>query len=274
MKSTIDFASGIASALFAAGETLVGVAARLLEASGLAPRQAPKSDDDPPPLRALTGGMAARTRSPETRRDDESGAPRPRRRVPLDDGAVPERYDEDRVVVRPRDPCTVHVYWSLSEATRAQRAANADRLLRDAVQIETRASDLDAQSDAASANGGATWIVPLAPLADATYLDLPSPCDAVRVTFGWLEEDGAFVPRVASTWVRMPPAGPAAEEAPRWRQLASPSQEPVEPPPLPSREARDALLRRAQETLMWISSAERPAGHPLETEPSASPERG
>ncbi|MEW6272115.1 MAG: DUF4912 domain-containing protein [Thermodesulfobacteriota bacterium] len=277
VQAAFGVATGALGALFAAGGSLIGVATRLLELAGvISPTPAADDVEEPPSLRALAGGVAVRSRRGDGE-DVEASTPRRRGRgAALDDASLPERYDEDRVVVLPRDPSTVYVYWNLSEASRRRReaaiAAAGTGPLRDALQIELT-TETDAEHAAAGHAGTAAWTVPLAPLAESAYVDLQRRCRAVRAVLGVLGPAGDFLALVASGRTTVPPARPAAEKAPTWRQLAPPGQHAAEPPTLPSRDAREALLRRAQESQMTTSSTGR-LGHAPRGATATAPARG
>lgn len=268
LQALIGVATSVVGALLDAGSGVLGAGARLLEAAGVWRGDASSVDvPEAPTLRALTGGAV------RARRGEADVTERPRNRgwpgSLLDDTDLPESYDEDRVVVLPRDPCAIYVYWNLSRATRQRReqmlTEDPSGVLRDALQVEVE----NGQAVAQGATPRASWTLALAPLAQSAHVALDRPRHAVRVRVGLEAPGGAFSALVGPASAVLPAAAPAEELTPAWRQLAAAEGRAVETPAMPSREAREALLRRAQESIVATSGTGAPGHHVLETDRGA-----
>lgn len=145
------------------------------------------------------------------------GAPAVRPVIDREVGELPRSYGADRLVLLPRDPWWLFVYWEITSATRVDtlrglgdEAEGAREVLRiyDVTFIE-----FDGQ------NAWSWFDVDFAPGAESWYVNVGKPGTAYCAEFGLRTVSGRFVPLMRANTVQTPPAQPAPEAQVRWATL-------------------------------------------------------
>jgi hypothetical protein len=133
-----------------------------------------------------------------------AAAPRPFPRgelLHLDDATAPlkQSYGDDRLVILPRDPWWVWIYWQLSDATLGQARARGGRelVLRVFALHEGGESQLSEHRVPSDARG---W-----------YVNVPKPDTDHRAELGMYTEQGEYLMLLSSNTIQTPPASPSEE---------------------------------------------------------------
>lgn len=145
---------------------------------------------------------------------------------------LPSRYNEDTLVLLPRDPFTLYAYWELREETahRARAASAAGRaVLRvfDVSEIDFNGFNAHRQFDVQVSLDAGNWYVQV-PVAGRTWL----------AEIGFVARDGRFASMRRSNAIALPPDTFAREPAAHFVTIR---------PDVPLRRFQAGLLRKVAE---------------------------
>jgi len=132
----------------------------------------------------------------------------------LDDAALPERYDVDRVHVMARDPRMLFVYWELTERGRAAAlaalpgAARAQGIPRPALRLRGLGDDIAPPPPGAAVSHELVLLVDQD--VSSAYIEWPGGGPRwVRAELG-MASGGVFAAACSSPLAPVPPADPSA----------------------------------------------------------------
>ncbi len=116
-------------------------------------------------------------------------------------GSLPPFYEEDVLVLLPRDPYWLHAYWEISSATlqwlveewKREEWDSSVRQIRVYRHLWEKEGEIETFFD-----------VELPPTAGNWYLEVSQPDYYYHVEFGWKKNDGKFYSLLSSNTVRTP----------------------------------------------------------------------
>jgi hypothetical protein len=113
--------------------------------------------------------------------------------------SLPHFYDEDRLVILPRDPRCIFAYWELSTATRerVEKQAGGEHqpfyVLRVYQHARNDAENTESYFELHPGREDASW-----------YITVPEPDRLYSVELGWISPQGSFQVLLHSNKIRTP----------------------------------------------------------------------
>ncbi|MEW6556348.1 MAG: DUF4912 domain-containing protein [Elusimicrobiota bacterium] len=138
--------------------------------------------------------MAKNPSSPMGRKKEEGTG-----QLYIDTGyAIPERYDEDRLVVLPRDPYWMFAYWDIADKTKAKVRKKYGRDIFGQSQTVLRVYEVLGQKSVISKD------IPAAVDTRNWYIKVDSPGKSWYVELGLKTKDGKYIMLLRSNTISLP----------------------------------------------------------------------